>query len=108
MTRLLLIFLLFLGATVAISAQNTATSDSLVVRAVRSGIEIEGETVICPGATTALKVKGEYESYEWNTGQRTPVLPVFKPGTYEVTVTTKGGCRLTGSVTVRYSASPCL
>jgi hypothetical protein len=107
MTRLLLLFAMFLGAT-ALSAQNSAPSDSIVVRTARNGLEIEGEMVICPGATTVLKVKGEYESYEWSTGQHTPAIPVFKPGTYDVTVTTKGGCRLTGSVTVRYSSSPCL
>ncbi|MBK8556310.1 MAG: hypothetical protein IPL65_11340 [Lewinellaceae bacterium] len=82
-------------------------SDSLSIKPYR-GLEIEGETIICPGATTVLKVKGPYVKYEWSTGQQTPAIPVFKPGTYGVTVTTKGGCQLTGSVTVRYSASPCL
>lgn len=72
------------------------------------GIEIEGETIICPGSMTALKVKGPYVSYQWNTGNTNPVQMVIKPGVYEVTVTTKGGCSLTGAVTVRYAEGPCL
>ena len=108
------IILLILGFSIPVlmSAQTApavpAVSDSIVVQPYRGGLEIDGETIICPGATTVLKVRGLYEKYEWSNGSQTPAIPVFKPGTYEVTVTTKGGCRLTGSVTVRYSESPCL
>lgn len=101
-------FLLCLGAF-AVRAQSAAPLDSTSLLIVRNrGLVIEGETIICPGSITALKVKGQYASYQWSTGHQSPNITVFKPGTYEVTVTTGGGCALTGTVTVRYSDSPCL
>lgn len=88
----------------------SATSDSIPAFNVNraSSLVISGETVICPGTLTALKVEGQYKAYQWSTGHMTPNVTIFKPGTYSVTVTTQGGCELTGSVTVRYSSSPCL
>lgn len=109
MTRLLFLlpvfFCLFMSAT---AAQTTITVDSIAPRPMRSGLQIAGETIICPGSITALKVEGQYARYQWDTGQETPNLTVYKPGTYTVTVTTAGGCQLTGSVTVRYATGPCL
>jgi hypothetical protein len=99
------LFLLFLSG---LSAQAVVPRDSLPARPARTGLQISGETIICPGTITALKVEGSYRSYLWNTGHTTPNLTVYKPGTYTVTVTTAAGCELTGSVTVRYSESPCL
>ncbi len=109
MVRLFLIpiFFFFFGAT--IKAQTIIIVDSAAtVRPVRAGLQIAGETTICPGSITALKVEGQYAHYQWDTGQETPNLTVYKPGTYTVTVTTAGGCQLTGSVTVRYATGPCL
>ena len=98
--------LFFLVSLTSVAAQTAV--DSVAVRQARSGLQISGETIICPGTITALKVEGEYVRYEWSTGQLTPNLTVYRPGTYTVTVTTRGGCQLTGSVTVRYAADPCL
>jgi hypothetical protein len=101
-------FLLCLGASAA-RAQSAAPLDTVGLMLARSRVlVIEGETIICPGSITALKVKGQYASYQWSTGHQSPNITVFKPGTYGVTVTTGGGCALTGTVTVRYSDSPCL
>lgn len=66
-----------------------------------AGVNISGPTTICKGGETILKAEGDYESFEWNTGVLDRFLRVREEGTYEVTVTTKGGCRLTTSVTVR-------
>ncbi|MFN0215108.1 MAG: hypothetical protein ACKVT2_12705 [Saprospiraceae bacterium] len=66
-----------------------------------AGVNISGPTTICEGGETILKAEGDYEHFEWNTGVQDRFLRVRKEGTYEVTVTTKGGCRLTTSVTVR-------
>jgi len=109
MARLLLSSLFFLFFVVTSVAQTIITVDSVVAtRPVRAGLQIAGETTICPGSITALKVEGQYTRYQWDTGQETPNLTVYKPGTYTVTVTTAGGCQLTGSVTVRYATGPCL
>lgn len=82
--------------------------DSLPSQAKARGLQISGETIICPGSITALKVEGQYASYQWSTGHVTPNITVYKPGSYSVTVTTSGGCSITGEVTVRYAAGPCL
>jgi len=105
-TLLLPLFLLLLS--IAAAAQSAAPGDSSNIKINRSGLQISGETIICPGSLTALKVEGKYASYLWSTGQQTPNLTIYKPGTYSVTVTTQGGCELTGSVTVRYTTHPCL
>lgn len=66
-----------------------------------AGVHISGPTTVCQGGETILKAEGDYESFEWNTGAKDRFLRVREEGTYEVTVITKGGCRLTSSVTVR-------
>jgi len=66
-----------------------------------AGVNISGPTTICKGGETILKAEGDYESFEWNTGVKDRFLRVREEGIYEVTVTTKGGCRLTTSITVR-------
>ncbi|MDX1911810.1 MAG: hypothetical protein SFV22_10015 [Saprospiraceae bacterium] len=66
-----------------------------------AGVHISGPTTICKGGETILKAEGDYESFLWNTGANERFLRVREEGTYEVTVTTKGGCKLTTSVTVR-------
>jgi hypothetical protein len=70
------------------------------------GVNISGPTTICKGGETILKAEGDYESFEWNNGIQDRFLRVREEGTYELTVTTKGGCKLTTSVTVRMI--PCI
>lgn len=72
-----------------------------VVVARPSGVHISGPTTVCQGGETILKAEGDFESFEWNTGAKDRFLRVREEGTYEVTAITKGGCRLTTSVTVR-------
>lgn len=109
MARLFFFSIFFLAAMAAGVAQTTITVDSVAPPTyARPGLQIAGETTICPGSITALKVEGQYAHYRWDTGQETPNLTVYKPGTYSVTVTTAGGCQITGSVTVRYATGPCL
>lgn len=70
-----------------------------------SGVDVLGDREICEGSETVLEVDGEYESYQWNTGSTERSIRVKKPGIYEVTVTTKGGCTFTTGVNVRMK--PC-
>lgn len=62
---------------------------------------ISGPTTICKGGETILKAEGDYERFEWNNGATDRFIKVREEGVYEVTVITKGGCRLTSSVVVR-------
>jgi len=66
-----------------------------------AGVHISGPTTICKGGETILKAEGNYESFEWNTGSKDRFIRVQEEGNYEVTVTTKGGCRYTTSVNVQ-------
>jgi hypothetical protein len=100
-------------APLALRAQNAPPADpapppaatqQIVVQR-PGGANISGPTTFCQGSETILKAEGDYESFEWNTGATDRFLRVREEGIYEVTVTTKGGCRLTTSVTVR--AVPC-
>lgn len=104
-----LIFSLLLGSF-ALNAQSEtpapnpepASSQPKATTIVKpAGVNISGPTTICKGGETILKAEGDYESFEWNTGVQDRFLRVREEGTYEVTATTKGGCRFTTSVTVR-------
>ena len=69
------------------------------------GVVISGVTLICKGGETTLKVEGDYESFEWNTGSTERMIRVKDAGQYEVTVKNKGGCTFTSSVNVE--VRPC-
>jgi len=59
---------------------------------------------ICPGQTTILEVlnAGDFDMFEWNTGETTPSITVTTPGFYSVTASA-GDC--TSIVTVEVPAS---
>lgn len=106
-TGWLLSGLFFLFVSCALSAQQIQVRPEEAPAPVKrfAGVEITGPTEICEGSETMLKVDGEYQSYTWSTGEETRTIRVNKPGVYEVTVVTKGGCSLTTSITVR--TRPC-
>lgn len=69
------------------------------------GVTIAGVTIICKGGETTLKVEGDFESFEWNTGSTERMIRVKDAGQYEVKVKNKGGCTFTSSVNVE--VRPC-
>lgn len=94
------LFPFWLAAT-ALQAQEVPTLTVQQPAPRPSGVVISGATLICKGNETILKVEGNYESFEWNTGGTDRFLRVKEAGVYEVTVKTKGGCSITSSVSVR-------
>ncbi|MDX1479187.1 MAG: gliding motility-associated C-terminal domain-containing protein, partial [Saprospiraceae bacterium] len=52
---------------------------------------ITGPAEFCSGSTVSLDA-GNYEVYQWSTGQSTPSITVGTPGDYGVTVTDVNGC----------------
>ncbi|MCS6979831.1 MAG: PKD domain-containing protein [Flavobacteriales bacterium] len=59
---------------------------------------IQGDSLLCPGATTTLTVSGgPYSSYEWSPGNATSATLSAGPGTYTVTVS-QSGCQATSPV----------
>jgi hypothetical protein len=97
-----LLFCFFVVPSAVQSQQITVQpEESLVPERRFSGVNVSGDTEICEGAETTLKVDGEYESYEWSNGSTERSITIKKAGVYEVTVKTKGGCSLTTSLNVR-------
>lgn len=107
MAKFLCLFLLIWGGTALRAQSIPSPAPELTIAAPaptpapRRGVVISGATLICKGNETILKVEGDYESFEWNTGGTDRYLRVKEAGVYEVTVRTKGGCSLTSSVNVR-------
>ncbi|MBP5649908.1 MAG: choice-of-anchor J domain-containing protein, partial [Bacteroidales bacterium] len=63
-------------------------------------ININGNTVVCPGATTVLTSNSDVEgTYTWSTGA-TGAQVIVEAGTYTVTITSTTGNQLSNSVTV--------
>lgn len=54
--------------------------------------EINGDTLICPEASTPISTSLSYESYAWNTGETTRNIDA-NAGAYRVTVTDRNGCQ---------------
>ena len=107
MNKHLIIFAIISCSTSALSAQTDqaitpkpAASEQTISVRQASGLVISGITTICKGGTSTLKVEGEYESFLWNNGTTDRFLHIKEAGVYEVTVRTKGGCSITGSVNV--------
>lgn len=94
-------FFAFLSAASSLHAQASTQAITVEFPPRPSGVVISGATLICKGNETILKVEGNYESFEWNTGATERFLRVKEAGVYEVTVKTKGGCTITKSVSVR-------
>jgi hypothetical protein len=97
---------------VNLSAQDQITtpeaapaSATVTVTVPFKGAVISGVTLICKGSETMLKVEGDYESFEWNTGSTERIIRVKEEGVYEVKVKTKGGCSFSSSVNVQ--VRPC-
>jgi gliding motility-associated-like protein len=69
-------------------------------------VEITGDLLICPGASTPLEAGPvAFETYEWNTGETTAFITA-SVGTYTVTVTNGLTCVGTATVTVGEAVPP--
>ena len=84
-------------ATGAGGCQNTASFN--VVLSPSPTPSISGPTELCNGGSATLDAGTGYDSYMWQDGTTTQLLPITAPGTYDVTVTLNG-CSGTTSYTV--------
>lgn len=55
-------------------------------------IEITGKTEFCKGEQTKLEVKGEFQSYLWNSGEKTSRITVENPGTFKIKIKGNNNC----------------
>jgi hypothetical protein len=108
MKKFLTTIIAILSIVFTLSAQTTPTTvtakpaqeeQTFTIKAA-PGLVISGLSTICKGGESILKVEGEYDSFLWNNGTTDRFLTIKEAGVYEVTVKTKGGCTITGSVNV--------
>lgn len=81
-------------------------SDSIFIRVSENPKPILAtpDTTICDGSFAVLRVQGQYKTYLWTDGARTPTNTVFVAGSFGVTVTDSNGCSgTTARVTVSIS-----
>lgn len=55
-------------------------------------VNLGNDTVINPGSIITLDAGGDYESYEWLTGETTRSIEIDRAGIYSVVVTNEFGC----------------
>ncbi len=87
-----------------IHADNINGCDSITVLHVKYFPEINtmltGDKYICEGGNTILGA-GEFENYQWSTGEKSREIEVESPGLYRLTVTDKNGCIAEDSILVK-------
>ncbi|MCG8326514.1 MAG: gliding motility-associated C-terminal domain-containing protein [Chitinophagales bacterium] len=66
-------------------------------------LSINGEEILCNGATTILDAPPTYVTYLWNTGNSSHEIEVQSGGHYSLTVTNSAGCELTAEFEVAES-----
>ena len=71
--------------TPATTPDQTPTKPKGITVSGPAGVNISGPTTICKGGETILKAEGDYESFEWNTGdvykrqvQDDPIQPLIR------------------------------
>jgi hypothetical protein len=86
-------------ATLADGCQLTATHT--VGPPVAKVASINGDTLLCPGATLGLTaLNADALTYRWSTGATTPTITATQPGLYGVVLTFAGGCSSRDSLQV--------
>ncbi len=83
------------------------TTSTTIAFALVPTATITGNTALCSGQSTTLTASGG-GTYQWNTGATSASITVNPSSntTYNVTVTSTGGCTASSTVTVAVSASP--
>jgi hypothetical protein len=82
------------------TVSKTVTMNSLPVPT------ISGLSSFCSGDTITLSGQPGFNRYQWSTGDTTRVIPVWKSGTYSLTVTDSNGCKGNVSKTVTMNSLP--
>ncbi|NBB88710.1 MAG: T9SS type B sorting domain-containing protein [Bacteroidetes bacterium] len=62
--------------------------------------ELMGDTLVCPGDSTSLRIDEQFMQYEWSTGSTDSILHIGESGGYEITVSDENGCTLVLQKTV--------
>lgn len=64
------------------------------------------DTTKCDYSTLTIASLKEFQSYQWSSGQNTPVIQVMNPGDYKLFVTDSNGCNGADSIFIKDSACP--
>nr|WP_262904640.1 gliding motility-associated C-terminal domain-containing protein [Hymenobacter lucidus] len=89
-------------ATATFADGCTQTATHTVGPPVAKVASINGDTLLCAGATLSLTaLNPDASSYQWNTGATTPTITADRPGTYAVVLSYPGGCTSRDSLLVQ-------
>lgn len=67
---------------------------------------IQAPALLCEGDLIDLSVLGNYDYFEWSTGEFNPSIQITQAGTYWVTVTTQAGCIGSDSLNIELQPVP--
>ena len=87
-------------------ATGTVVTDNLVIITYPTiNVDLGPDQILLPGQGITLDA-GQYQNYNWNTGQVTPQITVTSADTYSVTVTDFNGCQSNDEVVISQSLPP--
>ena len=88
--------------SVTVSQGETCTGTASIELTVQtpSSIEILGNTEICETQSSVLSIQGEFQDYEWSTGNFGAEIQITAGGTYAVSVTDENNCMASESIVV--------
>lgn len=94
------------SVTVSNSNSCTATASVVVNAASSPSVTITGNPVYCQGTLNQLGTSSGFISYQWSTGQSSPVIFSLGTATYSVTVADINGCTAVDSKNVVQNPQP--
>jgi gliding motility-associated-like protein len=64
------------------------------------------DTVFCDKVFMVLNPGNQFKSYNWSTGEKTPIITALNEGTYAVILTSQEGCVVSDSITLGRNPLP--
>ncbi len=81
------------------TCETTSTANIVQTADLTPEIILDGSPTICPGENVGL-FAGDFDAYEWSTGETSSTISVDVAGIYNVTVTDASGCTGTATQTI--------
>ncbi len=90
--------------TDAVGCQGTASIE--VLENSNPAPAIMGPAGLCPGNGATLTLSGQYQAYNWSSGEATDSISIPGSGDYSVTVTDANGCEGAASISIQEFSAP--
>jgi len=89
-----------------ISSCSSQFSQEIVVNGSLDVAINSSANAICMGDSAVLSLDGNFESYEWNTGETSSTITVDEGGTYSVSVADENGCEGVSEISIEQFPVP--